>query len=124
MLMKSRFTCRATSEPVDKISILKIMEIPPKAPFFGSAEPWEIFVASGNSADRLREAYRERETAHDVPVNPDITRPLPKDWPPALKEQLEKLRNDRSDFLGLERDDQKDMRSLLVRNFSFFDAPS
>ncbi len=80
-------------------------------------------MASGKSSDRLRKAYSER-FAHDVPVNPDISRPLPKDWPQALKERYEKLRNDRADFLGLDRDDQKDMRSLMVRNFSFFDAPS
>lgn len=122
--MKSRFTCRAfTSEPVDKDTILTIMEAALKAPSWGNTQPWEIFVASGKSADRLRKAYSER-FAHDVPVNPDISRPLPKDWPPALKERYEKLRNDRSDFLGLDRDDQKDMRSLMVRNFSFFDAPS
>jgi nitroreductase len=122
--MKSRFTCRAfTSEPVDKDTILTIMEAALKAPSWGNTQPWEIFVASGKTADRLREAYTER-FAQDVPVNPDITRPLPNDWPPALKEQYEKLRNDRSDFLGLDRDDQKDMRSLMARNFSFFDAPS
>jgi nitroreductase len=122
--MKSRFTCRAfTSEPVGKDTILTIMEAARKAPSWGNTQPWEIFVASGKSADRLREAYSER-FASDVPVNPDIARPLPKDWPPVLKERYEKLRNDRSDFLGLDRDDQKDMRSLMARNFSFFDAPS
>jgi len=122
--MKSRFTCRAfTSEPVDKDTILTIMEAALKAPSWGNTQPWEIFVASGKSADRLRKAYTAR-FAQDVPVTPDITRPLPKDWPPALKERYEKLWNDRSDFLGFDRDDQKDMRELMVRNFSFFDAPS
>jgi nitroreductase len=122
--MKTRFTCRAfTSEPVDKDTIRAIIEAALKTPSWGNTQPWEIFVASGQSADRLRKAYTER-FAQDVPVNPDIIRPLPNDWPLALKEQYEKLRNDRSDFLGLDRDDQKDMRSLMTRNFSFFDAPS
>jgi nitroreductase len=121
--VKSRFTCRAfTSEPVNDNTIRSIIEVSLKAPSWGNTQPWEIFVASGKSADRLRTAYSER-FARDVPVNPDLTRPLPKDWPPALKERYEKLRNDRSDFLGLDRDDQKDMHSLMARNFSFFDAP-
>jgi nitroreductase len=122
--MKSRFTCRAfTSEPVADDTILSIMETALKAPSWGNTQPWEVFVASGASANRLREAYSER-FARDEPLNPDLSRPLPKDWPPALKERYEKLRNDRSDFLGLDRDVQKDMHSLMARNFSFFDAPS
>jgi nitroreductase len=121
--MKSRFTCRAfTSEPVDRDTIITIMEAALKTPSWGNTQPWEVFAASGKSADRLREAYTER-FARDVPANPDLTRPLPQDWPQALKERYEKLRNDRSDYLGLNRDDQKDMHSLMARNFSFFDAP-
>jgi nitroreductase len=123
-VMKSRFTCRAfTAEPVQRDMILKIMEAAIKAPSWGNTQPWEIFVASGDSAERLRKAYSDR-FANDVPVKPDIARPLPKDWPAALKERYEQLRNDRADFLGLERDNHKDMNSLMARNFSFFDAPS
>jgi nitroreductase len=122
--MKSRFTCRAfTSEPVDNKTILTIIEAALRTPSWGNTQPWEIFVASGKSADRLRKAYSER-FSNDVPVNPDIARPLPKDWPPTLKERYEKLRKDRSDFLGLDRNDQKDMQELMVRNVRFFDAPS
>ncbi len=122
--LKTRFTCRAfTAEPVDRDPILKITEAALQAPSWGNTQPWEIFIACGKSADRLREAYEER-FAKDVPVSPDLSRPLPKDWPPALKEQYENLRNARSDFLGLDRDDPKDMRSLMARNFCFFNAPA
>ena len=38
--------------------------------------------------------------------------------------RYETLRNDRSDFLGLDRNDMLDMNSLMVRNFCFFDAPA
>lgn len=121
--IESRFTCRAfTSEPVDGDMILAIMEAALKAPSWGNTQPWEIFVASGRSADRLREAYTDR-FAHNVPLNPDIARPLPTDWPPALKGRYEKLRDDRSAFLGLDRNDERDMHTLMARNFSFFDAP-
>jgi len=121
--LKARFTCRAfTSEPVDGEMILTIMEAALKAPSWGNTQPWEIFVANGKSADRLREAYYDR-FSHGVPANPDIARPLPTDWPPALKERYEKLRDDRSEFLGLNRSDESDMHSLMARNFSFFDAP-
>lgn len=122
--MQSRFTCRAfTPELVDGDTIIKIMEAARQAPSWGNTQPWEIFIASGKSADRLRQAYTERFAQH-VPAHPDIPRPLPKDWPEALKRRYETLRNDRSDFLGLDRDDQKDMRSLMVCNFCFFDAPA
>jgi nitroreductase len=122
--MTSRFTCRAfTSEPVPGETILAVLGTALKAPSWGNTQPWEVFVASGEAADRLRHAYTERFT-HDVPVSPDLSRPLPADWPPALKARYEKLRGDRSDFLGLSRDDQKGMHSLMTRNFRFFDAPS
>jgi nitroreductase len=121
--LNSRFTCRAfTPEPVDRDQLLAILEGSLKAPSWGNTQPWEIFVACGAPLERLREAYSER-FARDVPVSPDLPRPLPADWPPALKTRYETLRNERSDFLGLDRDDQKDMHSLMARNFSFFDAP-
>jgi nitroreductase len=121
--LQSRYTCRAfTSEPVDRGTLLSVLEAANNAPSWGNTQPWEIYVACGSSADRLREGCTER-FARDVPPLPDLARPLPKDWPPALKERYEKLRGERSDFLGLDRDDEKDMRSLMTRNFSFFGAP-
>jgi len=68
--VKSRFTCRAfTSEPVDNETILTIIEAALRTPSWGNTQPWEIFVASGQSADRLRKAYFER-FSNDVPLNP------------------------------------------------------
>jgi len=122
--LELRFTCRAfTPEPADRDTILSIIDAARKAPSWGNTQPWEIFIASGKSADRLRKAYSER-FAREEPVNPDLPRPLPKDWPDTLRERYEKLRSDRSVFLGLDREDQKDMHSLMARNFSFFDAPA
>jgi nitroreductase len=122
--MEKRFTCRAfTSDPVDRDMIVAIIDAARKAPSWGNTQPWEIFVAAGKSADRLRKAYSDR-FAREVPADPDLTRPLPKDWPDKLRERYEKLRNDRSVSLGLDRDDPKDMHSLMARNFSFFDAPA
>jgi len=122
--MKSRFTCRAfTSEPIDNETILSIIEAARRAPSWGNTQPWEIFVANGKSTDRLRKAYSER-LSKGVPLKPDITRPGPKDWPPALKERSEKLMHDLAEFLGLDRNGQNVMRDLMVRNFRFFDAPS
>lgn len=122
--MEKRFTCRAfTAESVDRATILKIMEAALRTPSWGNTQPWEVFIACGESTDRLRKAYSER-FAKDVPANPDLPRPHPKDWPPALKNRYESLRNDRSDFLGLNRNDPKDMHSLMARNFCFFDAPA
>jgi nitroreductase len=122
--MKTRFTCRAfTTEPVEKDEILKVIKSALHAPSWGNTQPWEVFIASGESADRLRKAYTER-FAQNMPPGPDLPRPLPKDWPPALKERYETLRNDRSDFLGLDRNDPKDMNLLMTLNFCFFGAPT
>lgn len=122
--IRTRFTCRAfTSKPVDRDTILKIVGPALQAPSWGNTQPWEVFIACGKSADRLRKAYTER-FAKDVPINPDISRPLPKDWPEPLKNRYETLRSDRSDFLRVDRNDRKDMNSLMVRNFCFFDAPA
>jgi len=121
--MNARFTCRAfTPERVDVGTIRTIVEASIKAPSWGNTQPWEIFVAHGKSVDSLRKAYSDR-FAQDLPATPDLSRPLPKDWPSALKARYDQLRNDRSDFLGLDREDQKNMRLLMERNFCFFDAP-
>ncbi len=122
--LKTRFTCRAFApKPLDRAIILKVVEAALQAPSWGNTQPWEVFIASGESANRLRQAYKDR-FANDVPPNPDLSRPQPKDWPPLLKERYESLRNARSDFLGLDRNNEKDMHGLMAGNFCFFDAPA
>ena len=122
--LKTRFTCRAFApKPLDRAIILKVVEAALQAPSWGNTQPWEVFIASGESANRLRNAYKDM-FANNVPLNPDLSRPQPQDWPPDLKERYETLRNARSDFLGLDRNNEKDMHGLMARNFCFFDAPA
>ena len=48
------------SKPVPKDVIMKILAAAARSPSGGNGQPWEIFVASGATMERIRRAYQER----------------------------------------------------------------
>ncbi|HWP96010.1 MAG TPA: nitroreductase family protein [Syntrophomonadaceae bacterium] len=119
--LHARFTCRAFKpDAVTKETIFNIMEAANHSPSWGNTQPWEIFIASGSSLDRLRSVYMEH-FAQDIPINPEIKRP--DDWPPALKERYQELGKMRLSNLGIERSDEEGRHFNMTQNFHFFGAP-
>ncbi|VVB86381.1 Coenzyme F420:L-glutamate ligase [uncultured archaeon] len=119
--LNSRYSTRAFKpDPVDKETILNILEAATRAPSWGNTQPWEIFVAGGEVLDRLRKAYIEN-FRKCVPGKPDL--PASQQWPPALQKRMEEFVGKRFNSLGIKRDDKVARQAILEVNYRFFDAP-
>ncbi|MGZ4906888.1 MAG: nitroreductase [Halobacteriota archaeon] len=120
--INSRSTVRAFKrDPVEKDTMLKILEAATRAPSWGNSQPWELFVASGDVLERLREGYSIRFKRGES-RSPDI--PAPRTWPPAVQERMRALMSafPRSTPTKTSPDDA--MRQMLASNYSFFGAPT
>lgn len=120
--INSRKTVRAFKpDPVGKDTILKILEAATRAPSWGNSQPWEVFVASGDALERLREGYSAR-FKHRQSSNPDI--PAPRTWPPAIQERMRALLSAFSRATQTKTGPDDAMRQMLASNYSFFGAPT
>jgi nitroreductase len=48
-----------SSKPVAKEKVMKILKIATRSPSGGNAQPWEVFVASGATLEKIRKVYQE-----------------------------------------------------------------
>jgi len=120
--INSRKTVRAFKpDPVGKDTILKILEAATRAPSWGNSQPWEVFVASGEALERLREGYSAR-FKHRQSSNPNI--PAPRTWPPAIQERMRALMSAFSRATPTKTSPDDAMRQMLASNYSFFGAPT
>lgn len=120
--LNARFTCRAFKpDQPDKEVLFKILEAALRAPSWGNTQPWELYLASGEALNRIRQAYvKGFETG--LPVNLEM--PAPEDWPQALKERYGQLGKLRLASLGIERHDDEARQASMAHNFYFFGAPA
>ena len=119
--LKNRYSCRAfKSHVVQKAKVLNILEAATNAPSWANTQPWEIYVASGEILDRIRQAYL---TNHEkkTPSKPDL--PHPQNWPPDLQKRKEQTGAERLNQMGVSCEGSDARQALLLSNYSLFDAP-
>jgi nitroreductase len=78
-----------TSDPVSEETIRDILELAQWAPSWANTQPWNVFVVTGETLEKIRTAYRERAGAK-VERAFEISRPRP-DWPPELAARTKQL---------------------------------
>jgi len=118
----SRRSVRAFKpDPVDRETLLKIMQTANQAPSWGNSQPWEVFIAAGETLNRLRRAFLERFDAGS-PMQPDL--PRPRQWPPALQQRMAENAANRFAAMGLSPDDEAAKKAVTRRNYEFFGAPA
>ncbi len=103
-----------TSRPVAKETVMKIMEAVIRSPSGGNAQPWEVFVATGESLERIRKAYGEL----GWPSLPPGPTPAP---PAQLRQRPGDVIADLARLVGLDPADPQRFR--LVRGERLFGAP-
>lgn len=87
--LQTRRSCRAfKSDPVDKETLLAILNDALCAPSWANTQPWEIFIAGGEVLKEINQDYL-KNYQNNVPASPDI--PHPKSWPEAMSERLKEL---------------------------------
>lgn len=119
--LNSRYCCRAFKpDPVSKETVLKILEAATRAPSCANTQPWEIYAATGEVLERLRQSYL-KNLQEDVSGHPDL--PRPPSWPLALQKRTEDLMAGRLQLLGIARDDSVGRKAIIQANYRFFGAP-
>ena len=113
--LKKRRSIRAfLPRDVEKEKLETILETALQTPSWANSQPWEVFVASGKTLDRIREGYRQM---YDDKVVPKPETPRPTAWSKAAIERLDQLHPDMRRCCG----DAVEQFSSL--NQSLFNAP-
>lgn len=105
---------------VDRETILKVLEAANYSPSWANTQPWEFYVATGETLNRLREGYSENFHIGS-PLNPDI--PIPQSWPEEHQKRIFALGEAHSAALGINREDKDARNKIIENNLRFFDAP-
>lgn len=121
--INSRSTIRAFKpDPVDRGTILKILETATRAPSWANTQPWELFVAGGEALERLREGYSVRFQNRES-RNPEI--PAPNTWPPAIRERMRAAASALARSAGPTTSSEDATRHTFLTNaYRFFGAPT
>ena len=97
----ARHSVRAFStKPVPKETVMKILEVATHSPSGGNSQPWEVFVASGATMERIRKEYQERAKS-GAQGGPGKRPPMPE----YVQERMAVIRRERLQLLGLDPDD-------------------
>ena len=106
-----------SSEPVPRETVMKILEAAIRSPSGGNSQPWEVFVASGATLERIRKVYQERSRS-------GARRPGgPPPQPPQYQERMATIRNERLRLLGLDPADPASDRVFMEWGARLFGAP-
>ena len=108
------------SDPVSRDIITKIMTAAGRSPSWADTQPWEVYLAAGETLERIRQgfltAYKEGRNAA-----PELARPV--DWPAPLKMRMTESMAHRMAAMGLDRSDDKAREANTRRNYELFGAP-
>ena len=107
-----------SSKPVDKTTVMKIMETACRAPSGGNGQPWEVFIAAGKTMEKIRKIYQER--AKNPPAGP-AGGPPPQ--PKFIQERMAQIRKERFELLGLDPNDPASGKVFQEWNARMFNVP-
>jgi nitroreductase len=106
--------------PLPEDLVMKILETAAYSPSGGNSQPWELFVASGATLEKIRCEYLER--AYNAPAAPG--RPGGGNPPPeTIRERMATIRNERMQLLGLDPADPEAGRVMMQFGARMYGAP-
>jgi nitroreductase len=109
-----------TSKPVAKETVMKILEVATRSPSGGNGQPWEVFVASGATIEKIRKMYQER--SRGGAAAPGGTG-RPPSQPAFIQERMSTIRNERLKLLGLDPADPASGKVFTEWGSRLFGAP-
>jgi len=119
-LFDNRFSCRAFHDrPVDRSTIVGILELAQLSPSWCNTQPWQVFVTEGSGTERLRTAI-STFAAENSP-QPDL--PFPDRYEGVYDERRRACGWQLYESVGIERGDRQASAAQALKNFSLFDAP-
>jgi nitroreductase len=119
--LRERRTVRAfLPRPVPRETLEAILADALRTPSWANTQPWEVFVAGGDTLEQIRRTWEERTLAK-VASNPDL--PFPGAWTPECRERTKELTAMRADVQGTTTEDPAFHHDFHMANRRFFDAP-
>ena len=107
-----------SSKPVAKETVMKILEAATRSPSASNSQPWEVFVASGATIEKIRKMYRERLQGGGAGT-PSERPPLPA----FIQERMTTVRNERLKLLGLDPADPASAKVFAEWSSRLYGAP-
>jgi nitroreductase len=119
-LLIQRHSCRGfLSNPVERGTIVAILEMAQRTPSWCNAQPWQITILSGAAAQRFGEAYVE--VVKTQPAGPDFL------FPTAYIGKYQERRRDCGwrlyEAVGIAKGDRDASTEYSLENYRFFGAP-
>jgi len=120
--MQKRISVRQfLDKPVGKGLLRRALENAIRAPSWKNVQPYTVHVVSGQKRQELQKRFlrgieaRQRETP-DEPYQPS--------WPTYMKKRMLTLGKALYEHLEIPRGDKAAREQQMLRNFTFFDAPT
>jgi nitroreductase len=87
-MIARRSTRAFLSKKVEREKLEAVLKIAARAPSWANSQPWEVFVATGGTLERIKKGYAEKY-AEGATAAPEI--PRPKEWPESAKRRQKQL---------------------------------
>jgi hypothetical protein len=107
-------------KPVAADVMRQVFELAQWAPSNCNIQPWQVYVASGATRDRIREKLIKNVTTGVAP-NPDY--PYPGKFEGVYRDRQVDCAVRMYNEMGIGRDDKPGRMKAALRNFELFDAP-
>ena len=105
-----------SSKPVSKETVMNILEVATRSPSGGNSQPWEVFVASGATIEKIRKMYQKRlQGGGRPPERPPL--------PSFIQERMTIIRNERLRLLGLDPADPASGKVFTEWSSRLYGAP-
>ena len=101
--------------PVEQEKLDKIFEIAQRSPSWANSQPWQSFVASGETLKRIKAAYAEN---YANKVHTNLETPRPQEWNELAKQRMKDLRP------TMVRDCGEAVEEFVELNQTMFGAPT
>ena len=112
-----------SSKPVAKETVMKILEVATRSPSSSNGQPWEVFVASGATMEKIRKMYQEYpQGGAGGSAAPGGSGGQPP-RPAYILERMTTIRNERLKLLGLDPADPTSGNIFLEWGRRLFGIP-
>jgi len=106
-------------KPVPRDVLEEVLALAQHAPSNCNVQPWRVYIASGNTLEKLRAALLQEVTTGASPV---MVAPID-EFLGVYREKQVACAVELYGKMGIERDDRMGRLNASLRNFQFFDAP-
>ncbi|MDR3332215.1 MAG: nitroreductase [Synergistaceae bacterium] len=110
-----RSTRAFLSKSVERDKITTVLEAAVRTPSWANTQPWEVFVATGDTLDRIKKQYQQKH-AESAKAAPETPRPT--EWPDAAKNRIQQMHKDMKIDCG------DAVEQFAALNQSMFNAPA